>query len=154
MEEVDIEEDSCAAESSQLHVKKSPRTWRRPRGLSGQQRKRNYPLKRDCPLRVGQNRLSQEKARNKFTDILNDLTDVLNITEITRRLGDAYDDNKILVSKYDVLNLAGTYIQYLEDLLKDNGVANNFCRKTALENIQVLMKLSRVEEESSAVSLP
>ena len=58
------------------------------------------------------------------------------------------------MSKYDVLNLAGTYIQYLEDLLKDNGVANNFCRKTALENIQVLTKLSRVEEESSAVSLP
>ena len=65
-------------------------------------------------------------------------------------MGDAYDGNKILVSKYHVLNLAGTYIQYLEELLKDNGVANNFCRKTALENIQFLTKLSRAEEESSA----
>ena len=115
--------------------------------MSGQQRKRNHPA------RVEQNRLSQEKARNKLTDILDDLTDVLNITEITRRLGDAYDDNKILVSKYDVLNLAATYINYLEDLLKDNGVANNFCRKTALENIQFFTKLSRTEEESSTVSL-
>ena len=68
-------------------------------------------------------------------------------------MGDVYDSNKILVSKYDVLNLAGTYIQYLEELLKDNGIANHFGRKTALENIQFLTKLSRAEEESPAVSL-
>ena len=67
-------------------------------------------------------------------------------------MGDVFDSNKILVSKY-VLNLAGTYIQYLEELLKDNGIANNFCRKTALDNIQFLTKLSRAEEESPAVSL-
>ena len=107
MEEADIEEDSRAAELSQLHVEKSSRTWRRSRGLRGQQRKRNYPVRGE------QNRLSLEKAGNKFTDILDDLTDVLNITEITRRMGDVFDSNKILVSKYDVLNLAGTYIQYL-----------------------------------------
>ena len=104
-------------------------------------------------VRDKQNRLSQEKTRNKFTDILDDLTDVLNISEITRIMGDVYESNKILVSKYGVLNLAGTYIQYLEELLKDNGIANNFCRKTAFENIQFLTKLSRAEEESPAVSL-
>ena len=92
-----------------------------------------------------QNRFSQEKARNKLTDILNDLTRVLNITKITRRLGDAYDGNKILVSKYDVLNLASTYIQYLEHLLKENGLDNNFNRKTALQNIQFLTKLHKDE---------
>ena len=69
---------------------------------------------------------------------------MLNISEITRRLGDAYDGNKILVSKY-VLNLAATYIQYLEHLLKKNGVDNNFNRKKALENIQFLTKLHRDE---------
>ena len=68
-------------------------------------------------------------------------------------MGDVYNSNKILVSKYDVLNLAGRYIQYLEELLKDNGIANNFCRKTALENIRFLRKLSRPEEEPPAVSL-
>ena len=75
---------------------------------------------------------------------------MLNITEITRRLGDAYDGNKILVSKYDVLILASTYIQYLERVLREKGVNNNFNRRTALENIQFLTKLYRVELPSTS----
>ena len=134
---VDIKEDSRVEELPQLHVEKKWRTCRQSIGW----RKR----KRINPVRVVQNRFSQEKARNKFTDILDDLTRVLNITEITLRLGDAYDGNKILVSKYDVLNLASTYIQYLEHLLKENGVDNNFNRKKALQNIQFLTKLHKDE---------
>ena len=170
MEEVDLEEDyrsraeelaqprrddmadSRVVELPQLHpripdmkkkeeeeedsrVVKKSKGWRKRKG----RRERNE-----------QNKCSQLKARNKLSDILDDLTKVLNITEITRRLGDAYDGNKILVSKYDVLILASTYIQYLERVLKEKGINNNFNRRTALENIQFLTKLYRVELPSTS----
>ena len=165
MEEVDLEEDyrSRAEELAQLRTDEmkdsrvvelpQPRTDDMKDSLEDTRvvkkskgwRKRKGRRERDEQLRC-----SQIKARNKLSDILDDLTRVLNITEITRRLGDAYDGNKILVSKYDVLILASTYIQYLERVLREKGVNNNFNRRTALENIQFLTKLSRVELPSTS----
>ena len=55
---VDIKEDSRAVELPQLHVEKRSRTCRQSKG----RRKR----KRINPVRVEQNRFSQEKARNSF----------------------------------------------------------------------------------------
>ena len=109
----DIKEDSRVVELPQLHTRTAEIKEEDSRVVKWRQSKGWRKRKRINPVRVEQNRCSQVKARNKLSDILDDLTRVLNITEITRRLGDAYDGNKILVSKYDVLILASSYILHI-----------------------------------------